>query len=250
MTAPVPPAPLVEALLGSAGRATLPFQEAERPRNYGTAFWYNHLLEDTAEREVFAQYLITAETLTDCDVAAFALRPELGDPAPSADFVVMTDFRTAWTRLPELGIAVMPAAVLHAYAERKGWRWDTDEITDGLAARNPDVATIGRGPVEAYVLGHDVGEGQARKQGLVVGTVALDRRGRLRWAARMPVGCVGAPVFITLPVGGGQYRLVCLGVVLPGEDDNEIAPFDRIREGIAALMERPFRRHWWYRRHD
>lgn len=235
--------------MGNARRATLPFQETEQPRHFGTAFWYNHLIEDTPQREVFTQYLITAEALTAFDLATFTVRAELGDPAPSADLVIMTDYRTAWTRLPRLGIAVMPAATLHAYADRKGWRWNTDEITDGLAAREHDIATIGRTPVEAYVLGHDVGQGQEREQGLFVGAVVLDERGRLRWNTRMPVGCVGAPVFTSVPVGGGQYRLVCLGVVLPGDSHNEIAPFDRIRRGIAALQARPSRR-WWKRRPD
>lgn len=233
--------------MGNARRATLPFQEAERQRHYGTAFWYNHLIEDTAEREVYTQYLITAEALTAFDLAAFTMRPELGDPAPSADVVVMTDYRTAWTSVPGLGVAVMPAATLHTYADRKGWRWDTDEITDGLAARERDIATIGRRPVEAYVLGHDVGKRQEREQGLFVGAVVLDGRGRLRWNTRMPVGCVGAPVFASIPLGGRQYRLVCLGVVLPGDSHNEIAPFDRIRRGVAALIAPPSRR-WWQRR--
>ncbi|BFU46214.1 hypothetical protein [Krasilnikovia sp. MM14-A1004] len=246
MTASVPTDGLVEALMGCARRATLPFQEAERPRHFGTAFWYNHLIQATPRRDIFTQYLITAEALTTFDLATFTVRPELGDPAPSADILAIADFRTAWTRLPELGIALMPAAMLHAYADRKGWRWNTHEITDGLAARESDIATIGRTPVEAYVLGHDVGEGQEREQGLAVGAVVLDGRGRLRWNARMPVGCVGAPVFISVPVGGGQYRLVCLGVVLPGESDNEITPFDRIRTAVAAITPRPSR--WWKRR--
>jgi hypothetical protein len=239
--------PAVEALLGSAGRSTLPFQEAERDRNYGTAFWYNHLVEDTAEREVVVQYLITADALTGFDLGTFSVRPELGDPAPSADQIMLTDWRAVWTRLPGLGVAAMPAAGLHAYAEGKGWRWATDEITDGLAARDTDVATIGRRPVEACVLGHGVGVGREREQGVLVGSVVLDRQGRLRWNGRMLDGCAGAPVFVGIPIGNGGYKLVCLGVVLPGEAHNEIASFDRIRREIAALTT-PASRRWWKRR--
>jgi hypothetical protein len=239
---------LPEAILGTAGRATLPFREAERS-NFGTAFWYNHLVEDTPEHEVVAQYLITADALTAVDIAAFTMRPELGDPAPSADQVMLTDNRKAWTRLPGLGVAVMPAATLHAYADRKGWRWTTDEITDGVAARDRDLATIGRKPVEAYILGHDVGENGARLQGLVPGAVLLDGNGRLRWNTGMPLGCVGAPVFATIPFDNQKSRMVCLGAVLPGAGHNEIAPFDRIRKAVAALAAPP-RRRWWNRRQD
>jgi hypothetical protein len=55
---------------------------------------------------------------------------------------IMTDYRTGWMRRPHLGIAVMPSTRLHAYADRKGWKRATDEITDGPAAHR---ARTGRG---------------------------------------------------------------------------------------------------------
>ena len=247
MTGPKRYDDLGEAILGSARRATLPFEEAEGHANYGTAFWYNHLVEDTPEREVYVEYLVTAEALTGIEYADFTLRAEVADPAPSADHVIVTEFAAGWTRLPRVGVAVMPATILHAYADRKGWKWDTDQITDGLAAREADVATIGRTPVDACVVGHDLGAAGEREQALVVGSVALDQRGRLRWTTRMPPGCVGAPVFTTIPVDDRVYKLVCLGVVLPGEGYHEIASFDRIRTEVAALVAPPSR-PWWKRR--
>jgi hypothetical protein len=200
-----------------------------------------------APGEVYLQYLITAEGLTGFDMGDFTLRAEVGDPAPSADHVIVTGFAAGWTRLPRVGIALMPAQTMHAYADRKGWKWDTDQITDGLAAREADVATIGRTPVDACVVGHDVGEAGERDQAVVVGSVVLDPRGRLRRTTRMPPGCVGAPVFIDLPLGGRARKLVCLGVVLPGEAYNEIAGFDRIRTEVAALVVPPSP-PWWKRR--
>ncbi|XVU22436.1 hypothetical protein ACQPZJ_34915 [Actinoplanes sp. CA-054009] len=234
---------VIDLILANAARCTLPFAEETGDRRHATAFWYNHLVEDTAEREVYVQYLLTAEALTSADVATWTMRPELADPEPSAINVTMTNFAGTWRRFPRVGVAAMPATNLHSYADRKGWRWATDEITDGLAAREEDVATIGRTPVPAYVLGHDAG-GQ-RDQVVLVGSAGLDVRGRLRWTGEMPPGCVGAPVFTDIP-GDGSSKLVCLGLVRPGERHNEIASFDQIRKEIATAISQPARR-WWKR---
>ncbi|XVV09627.1 hypothetical protein ACQP2X_32890 [Actinoplanes sp. CA-131856] len=235
---------VIDLILGDAARSTLPFAEGTGDRQHATAFWYNHLVENTAEREVYVQFLLTAEAVTSFDTATWTMRPDLADPAPSATNVLMTDFAAGWKRLPRLGVAAMPAVHLHEYADRKGWRWTTDEITDGLAALEGDVATIGRTPVPAYVLGHDAGD--QRDQVVLVGSAGVDTRGRLRWTATMPPGCVGAPVFTDIPRDDGSSKLVCLGLVLPGDKHNEIASFDRIRREIATLLPRPGRR-WWKR---
>jgi hypothetical protein len=129
----------------------------------------------------------------------------------------------------------MPATGLHAHAERKGWRWTTDEITEGLAAGASDLAIMGSQPVPAYVLGHDVGPARERLQAVVAGGVLRDPGGVLRWDRTMPEGCAGAPVFTRLPLGANRLKLVCIGVVLPGKGGNEIAGFDRVRPAVRAL---------------
>jgi hypothetical protein len=238
---------LIDLVLSNAARATLPFQEAEAGRNFGTAFWYNDLVESTGKREVYRQYLVTAADLTAFEMAQWTVRAELGDPAPTAGNVLMMDFAARWTRLGDLGVAVMPAGALESYAKRKGFQWATDEITDGLAAGDDDSAAVGAEPVPAYVLGHDVGAQGERQQAVIVGAVARDVAGRLRWDRPMPVGCVGAPVFVGRALGEGQFKLVCLGVVLPGDGRNEIASFDRIRPAVRALAPAGHR-PWWRRR--
>ncbi len=153
--------------------------------------------------------------------------------------LLMRHFADTWTRLPDLGIAVMPTAGLIAHAERKGWQWTTDEITEGLAAHEPDLAAIGIGSVPAYVLGHDVGPQRERIQGVVTGNVTRDTNGALRWDRAMPNGCAGAPVFIALPQGETQLKLLCVGVVLPGPGANTIATFDQIRPAIRSMASLP-----------
>ncbi|MCU7826854.1 hypothetical protein [Kitasatospora sp. DSM 101779] len=251
---------IVNAVVQSAGRSTLPFQQANAGRNHGTAFRYNHLIGSTPDGETVRQYLVTAGALTRYDLAQWTLRAELCEPAMSAEQLLMTDFAAGWTHLDRLGVAVMPTAGLDAHAERKGWRWTTDEITEGLAASAQDVAAIGDGPVPAYLLGHDVGaDAGERLQAVVGGAIARDADGVVRWDGPLPDGCAGGPVFIGLSLGDDRFRLLCVGLALPGEGANEIVTFDRIRTAVDGLapvdghtsVDGPAEatlRRWWQRR--
>ncbi|XUL89394.1 hypothetical protein ACQ86D_24390 [Streptomyces galilaeus] len=249
----------VDAIVGRVGGATLPFQEAAgREGSHATLFWFNELVESTPDGDVVRQYLVTAgEPTRGVEFAEVTIRPALCDPAPSAEKLVITDFAEGWTHLGDLGVAMMPSADLHAYADRKGWRWNTDEITDGLAAKDEDIARIGAEPVAAYVLGHDVDpDDGARDQAVVVGKVARAGDGTVRWGGRLPQGCVGAPVFMSVLLGSDSFKLVCVGVALPpdghGFGHHPVATFDAVRRALDALdSETPVptrRRRWWQRR--
>ncbi|MFH0175311.1 hypothetical protein [Streptomyces cacaoi] len=255
----------IDAILGHAARATLPYKRANRDEGHATAFWFNELIPSegaagdgaATDGEVVRRYLVTAAEPTRVDLAEITLRPELCDPAPSAERLVMTGFADGWTPLPGLGVAVLPASVLHTYADRKGWSWSTDEITDGVAARAEDLAGIGADPVRAYVLGHDTGEGGEREQAVVVGVLVRARDGSIRWGGELPQGCVGAPVFTSVILKKNQFRLVCAGVALPADGrspgHHPVATFDRIRTALnpdahPETAEGGSTRRWWRRR--
>ena len=124
----------------------------------------------------------------------------------------------------------MPTTGLHAYALRKEWRWNTDEITDGIAATHQDITELGTEPVPAFILGHDVApDDGAREQLVAVGAIRRTADDDVHW-----VGDV-APVFIGVRLGGGRFKLVCVGMVLPGDRDHPVATFDRIRRALCAL---------------
>lgn len=240
----------IDAIVHHAGRSTLPFQEAHADRGHGTAFWFNDLVDATPGQEVVYQYLLTAGAVTGYELGEMTLRAELCEPTMSAEKLLMRDFADGWIHLAGIGVAVMPTAGLHAHGERKGWRWATDEITDGLAAREEDLAAIGTEPMPAYILGHDVGaERGERLQAVVVGNVVRSADGSMRWDRAVPLGCVGAPVFVSLPLGDQQFKLVCAGLILPGDSRNPIATFDRIRGAVRALASRPERKRsrWGWR---
>ena len=226
---------IVNAVVSKVGRGTLPFQQAHTGGRRATAFWYNDLVEQTAEDDYIRQYLVTAAEATRCELADFQLRAELCRPEMSAERLLMPDFEGRWITLPGLGVAVMPTDDLYRHAARKGWEWSTDEVTEGIAATATDLSRVAAGGTPALVLGHDVGPEGARLQAVAVGAVGRDAEGALRWDRAMPEGCVGAPVFTGLPVGDDGWKLVCLGVVLPGPRFNVVAPFDRIRDAVRAL---------------
>ncbi|MEV7342837.1 hypothetical protein [Streptomyces sp. NPDC093544] len=252
----------IDAIVDHAGRSTLPFQRANREEQHATAFWFNELVETTADGEVIRQYLVTASEPARVELAEFTLRPELCTPAMSAEKLAMIDFAEGWTHLGDLGVAVMPTTGLHAHGARKGWRWTTDEITDGIAATEEDIAGLGEHPIAAYVLGHIIEDG-AREQAVVVGHVTRTSDGAIRWNGDLPQGCVGAPAFISARLSGDSFKLVCLGVTLPADDHHAIASFDRIRAALNSLPSdippafgetadhpQPVepKRRWWQRR--
>ncbi|MGW0693314.1 hypothetical protein [Streptomyces sp. NPDC002738] len=231
---------IIESVLGSARRSTLPYQQAHRGEHFGTAFWFNDLVDKQRDTETVRQYLVTAGAMTRYDIAEVRLRPELSESAMSAHAIALIKFEQEWTPLGDSGVAVMPTGGLHALARRKRWEWATDEITDGLAATPEDVTAVGAEPVPAYVLGHDVGPDRTdRPQAVVVGNVVRGADdGRVWWNDTVPVGCVGAPVFVGVPLGDQRFKLVCLGVVLPAVGSRHpVATFDRIRSAVRELPD-------------
>lgn len=244
---------MVEAAVRqSAGRCTLPFQAARADRSFATAFWYNDLVHGSAGQEVIRQYLMTAESRIRYEIGQFTLRDELADPEAPADELVMPSFSRKWTRLGDLGVAVMPTTDLHIHAERGKWRWTTDEVTAGLAAQPADIALIGTDPLPAYVLGHEVvqqpGVNYAeRPQALLPGTVSRDGAGPVRWTGRLPQGFDGAPVFAALPMDDGRTKLVCLGLALTGDPVATVVTFDLLRPAVHAITP-SLKRRWWQRR--
>ncbi|SDN28612.1 hypothetical protein [Actinacidiphila guanduensis] len=234
-----------------AGRATLPFHATRPELSFATAFWYNDLIETGGDHEVIRQYLVTAAHRTRYETGQWTLRPELADPEQPVDELVMGGFMKRWTAFPTLGVAVMPTVDMHLHAERKSWRWATQEITEGLAARAEDIAAIVAEPLPAYILGHTAeggGRRPARHQHLLEGAVSRpDPEGRMQWSGpELPDGFDGAPVFAALELPDEQLKLLCLGAIVPGGPPT-VATFDLLRPAVHALAP-PRTRHWWQRR--
>lgn len=88
---------IIESILGSARRCTLPYQQAHRGEDFGTAFWFNDLVDKQGDTETVRQYLVTAGAMTQYDIAEVRLRPELSESAMSANAIAMIKFEQEWT---------------------------------------------------------------------------------------------------------------------------------------------------------
>ncbi|MEU8626590.1 hypothetical protein [Streptomyces sp. NPDC048669] len=79
---------IIDAIVSSSGRCTLPYQQAHRGDAFGTAFWFNDLLAEDGNGDgdrdedgnaTYRQYLLTAGALTRYDLAEIRLRLGLSE---------------------------------------------------------------------------------------------------------------------------------------------------------------------------
>lgn len=213
------------------GRAILPIRRTDAgvgdgDRGEGTAFLF------TGQGR---EYLLTADFLTVAGAGEIGLRASVTEPAGVAtDAVALPDFAAGWRHHEDLGVAVMPTVGLHEHADGEGWRWRTQQVSDGIAADRDSITRMGTEPGSAVVLAHGVGVGGSRPL-----EVAIERVARVddavRLMAELPAGYVGAPVFGVRAGGDGEVGLRCLGLVLPARDGGHpLATFDRIREAVVG----------------
>ncbi|MDO3702110.1 hypothetical protein Q3W71_10515 [Micromonospora sp. C28SCA-DRY-2] len=206
------------------GRAILPFRGiGQVPATAGTAFFF---------RDPVGEYLLTADALTDAPLGELGLRASLTEPAGAAGDVVPAP--ESWLHRTEIGVAILPTAGLHEDARRAGWRWRTQQVTDGVAAGSDVVTRIGAAPGSAFVLANGVREDGSRP--LEVAIERVVRAGdAVRITTELPPGYVGAPVFGVQADAAGEVALHCLGLVLPATvGGHPVATFDRVRAAIPA----------------
>lgn len=237
MTVDDPIDPIADLIVQRWGRSTLPIQTIGGQA--GTAFFYNELVESTPEVDRVREWLVTADELTRVDVAEIRLRPELIEPAGAAsDYLAMLEFGQLWSR--RSGVAAMRTIGLHEHARSKQWRWNTEQITDGLAARAEHLGAIDARPHKAYALGHTIAEpGQpSERQPLALGTsnIIRDRDRVVHWQGLLPSGFTGAPVFVAEHRVGHQFVLRCIGLIAGHDPNPAVATFDTVRTLISGLI--------------
>jgi hypothetical protein len=224
---------IVKTLLSLVGRSTLPVRRARSGDPHGTAFWFDDLVSTGPGGPLVRQYLVSAESTTGFDLGELVLRPVLCDPPVNPDVLVIPGFAEQWIRLDRLGLAVLPTAGLHAHAGRRGWRWTTDPVDDGLAASAGDTAALDGSPVPAYAVGHpDPAAGPV----VVPGHVHRCNDNTVRWGGAAPAGLAGAPVLIARSGTRDADDPVCAGVLLPGGDRHTVITFDRVRLALRGLL--------------
>lgn len=230
--------PIGDMIVERFGRSTLPVRVGG---SVGTAFLFNELVESTPDSDRVREWLITADAMTWADLGEFKLRPDMITPAGAAsDLLIVRDFRNSWWT-NKSAVGVMRSTFLHDHARTKGWAWRTQEITDGFATTVELEREYVDQAIGAVALGHVVADpreaGTDRPLALADGRIGVDGRGVLRWQGVIPVGFVGAPVVAVRKLDGLAFGMHCIGLLLPGDRLNAIAPFSAIRALIDDIVK-------------
>jgi hypothetical protein len=226
--------PIGDIIADRLARATLPIAVPVTGPP-GTAFLYNHLLDSADGVDQVIELLLTADVLAEHEILEFGVRPDMTEPVGAAvPNLLVTDVARSWTH-DAAGFAFVPSAFMHAHGRRKGWRWTTQEVTDGFAAQPEDLADVGADQRRGFLLGH-LADGSRRPLALLSSSVRRDSAGVIHWVGPVPEGMVGSPVFTIRRLDALSFKVVCLGVLLSGTEDNPVATFDAIRQAVDLTL--------------
>ncbi len=141
----------VPALLG---RALLLLMPGPNRAVGGTAFLYNHLVNRGSDDEpdAYVTFLITARSMTTGEYGFLGIPRHMVSDPDAAEHLVFRDWSHAWQHPADerFGLAALPYYHLAVHAERKGWSWRTDEVTDGML-HSGDRLAVWRGELAAEV---------------------------------------------------------------------------------------------------
>jgi hypothetical protein len=223
------------------GRAILPV--AKIGQTGGTVFLFNYLVEQgrAGQGDRVATFLVTTRSVASGLVATLGLvRHMISPPGHASDELAFPRWSGQWLRPADdrIDVALLPFAHLEEHARRKGWTWDTQQVTDGMLPKPGEQLSILIDEVAAYGYEPQLATGLADWKP-VLRPVSLQH---------MPGGAVGAngaqavlpgaPVVALAPRPGG-YRFVVAGMTgtPAASDDGTPQPFIPGAEIRAAARE-------------
>jgi len=202
---------LERAVLGLEGSALLP--------GGGTLFLFNHLLQAAStpdDPDLVFEFLVTSRSVASGELATIGLGRHMVSEAPSSS-MIFRPWSESWMlpSNPADDLAMMPFAGLRSHAAAKGWRWNTQEVTDGMLLKVGETIHVSATePAAAY------GYERSQPEQLLANKRPELRRVRL---TPEPNGSVsvsgvspafsGAPVLALSSVGSNQLRFVVVGMV-------------------------------------
>jgi hypothetical protein len=229
-------------------RALLPVEPHPGHRGGGTLFLFNYLIDHVAANEGshdrVVTFLVTSRSTAAGEVAALGLnRRMLDDPEVASDVLLFRGWSEQWDTFggPEADIALLPFSRLEAHAHGRGWRWRTQEVTDGMLLNDLGVPIVGN-EIAAY--GYDLQSGSRISQlEPVLHSVSF---------ARLPDGSLvvvgppasfsGAPIVALTPRTDDSLRFVLVGMVgsnvaIDGQAHLLFTPAPAIRDAAARLYQ-------------
>jgi len=218
-----------------------------QPRG-GNLFLFNHLVEpriDAAGVDRVLTFVVTSRGVAAGKMATMGLPRHMAG-VDAAGSLVFADWAAEWS-LPidaTHDVALMPFAGLRSHAERKGWKWSTAEVTDGMLARAGDrfslteLAAYGYEPAYPdHLVGHSRPELRPVK-------LSEEQDGSLTFEGA-PAWLSGAPVLAVDRMSKGESRFLVMGMV-GSADDVDKGPGARlpftpgwiIRSAAAEIYQR------------
>ena len=222
-------------------RALIPLMSGPNRAVGGTTFLYNHLLTSGKgdEATAYVTFLITAPGMTTGDYGFFGIpRHMVSDPG-AAEHLVSQGRSHAWQRPADerVGLAALPYYHLAAHAERKGWSWCTDEVTDGTLYSGGHLA-VWRGELAVYGYEADGAEGIARQQPVLRAVDIVSADGGTPGVSGVPASFVGAPIVALTPRADGNLGFFVVGMVGEGQFDADTTQVGPLRQMVSAAAIR------------
>ena len=226
---------------GLLGRALIPLMPGPGRAVGGTAFLYNHLLTRGSgdEPDAYITFLITARGMTTGEYGFLGIpRHMVSDPG-AAEHLVFQDWSHAWQHPADehFGLAALPYYYLAAHAERTGWSWHTDEVTDGML-HSGDQLAVWKGELAAYGYEADGVDGVARQQPVLRAVDIAPARDGTPGVSGMPASFVGAPIVALTPRADGKLGFFIVGMVGEGQLNTDTAQAGPVRPLVSAAAIR------------
>ena len=226
---------------GLLGQALIPLMPGPNRAVSGTAFLFNHLLASGSgeEPDAYVTFLITAPGMTTGETGFLGIpRHMVSDPG-AAEYLVFSDWSHAWQHPAQerFGLAALPYYHLAAHAERKGWSWHTDEVTDGML-HSGDQLAVWRGELAAYGYEADGVDGIAHQQPVLRAVDIVPARDGSPGISGVPASFVGAPIVALTPRADGKLGFFIVGMVGDGQLNADTAHAGPVRSLVPAAAIR------------
>jgi len=222
-------------------RALLPLMPGPSHAVGGTAFLYNHLLTHGSgdEPDDYVTFLISARAMTTGEYGFLGIPRHMVSDPRAAEQLVFQGWSHAWQRPANerFALAALPYYHLAAHAERKGWSWCTDEVTDGML-HSGDQLAVWRGELAAYGYEAEGVHGIAGQQPVLRAVDIVLARDGTPGISGAPASFVGAPVVALTPRADGKLGFFVVGMVGEGQLDAGTAQADPLRPQVSAAAIR------------
>ena len=223
------------------GRALIPLMPGPNRAVGGTAFLYNHVLTRGSgdETDAYVTFLITARGMTTGEYGFLGIPRHMVSDPDAAGHLVFRDWSRAWQHPADtrVGLAALPHYLLVAHAERKGWNWCTDEVTDGML-HSGDRLVVWRGELAAYGYEADGADGIARQQPVLRAVDIVPTGDGTPGVSGVPASFVGAPVVALTPRTDGKLGFFVVGMVGGGQLTTGMAQSEPLRPLVSAAAIR------------